>query len=109
MQIHRLVALSFIPNLLNKPQVNHIDGNKLNNNVSNLEWMTDGENRKHAYKIGLRRHRTGEDATNVRLTEKDVLFIRENTHLTPNYLAEKYKINSRYVLAIRHRDYWKNI
>jgi hypothetical protein len=43
-RIHRLVALVYIPNPLNKPEVNHIDGNKLNNNVSNLEWNTHSEN-----------------------------------------------------------------
>lgn len=51
--IHRLIAKAFIPNPLNKPHVNHIDGNKQNNCISNLEWNTCKENSQHAVNLGL--------------------------------------------------------
>lgn len=52
-RIHRLVAQTFIPNPNNLPQVNHIDGNKLNNNVENLEWVSCSQNVVHGFKNGL--------------------------------------------------------
>ena len=54
-KISRMVAMAFIPNPLNKEQVNHIDGNPLNNHVSNLEWTTNEENRQHAVENWLTR------------------------------------------------------
>jgi hypothetical protein len=51
--LHRLIALAFIENPQNKEQVNHIDGNKINNRVDNLEWVTNSENQLHKFHIGL--------------------------------------------------------
>ena len=63
MFIHRLVAEKYIPNPNNYEQVNHKDGNKLNNNVDNLEWVTNQQNRNHAVENEL--HFMGENALGV--------------------------------------------
>jgi hypothetical protein len=60
-KVHRLVAETFIPNSNNKNQINHIDGNKLNNSINNLEWCTASENIKHAFKIGLKKQKIGKE------------------------------------------------
>lgn len=63
--VHRLIALAFIPNPENKPQVNHKDGDKLNLKISNLEWNTASENTQHAYNNGLTHLKTGANSPNA--------------------------------------------
>lgn len=83
-RVHRLVALAFIPNPKNKPSVNHIDGNKTNNNLTNLEWCTNSENMKHAFSIGLKNPSNPNKSGKIqgalhgksKLTEEDVLLMR---------------------------------
>lgn len=53
--VHRLVMNAFVPNIFNKREVNHIDGNPSNNQLSNLEWNTTSENTRHAWKMGLQK------------------------------------------------------
>ena len=53
--VHRIIAFAFIPNEFNKPDINHIDGNKANNNINNLEWVTKSENVIHSMKNGLKK------------------------------------------------------
>lgn len=113
--IHRLVAETFIPNPENKREVNHIDGNKQNNSVENLEWVTPSENKKHAQKLGLApkppRH-DGENCHAHKLTKEDVTNIRkEYKRNTPGYgaptLAKKYGVSTRQITNIVNGDEWK--
>ena len=76
--VHRIVAELFLPNPNNNPEVNHKDGNPLNNHVSNLEWVTHSANLKHAVAIGLQNNPSGENHPCAKLTNKEVAYIRAN-------------------------------
>jgi hypothetical protein len=74
--VHRLVALAFIPNPNNLPQVNHKDGNKRNNHASNLEWCDAFHNMRHCEALGLKKQLRGSDVYNAKLTDNDVAWIK---------------------------------
>jgi hypothetical protein len=79
MKIYRLKALCFIPNPENKKEVNHIDGNRMNEDLSNLEWATPSENMVHAFNTGLTKGNFKRGAEHVfrKLSIEDIVQIRE--------------------------------
>lgn len=109
--VHRLVALAFIPNLQNKPEINHIDGNKLNNCVSNLEWVTESENVRHAFNTGLRKTCYG----NRKLTDDDIKFIKDTYKNRTSRFWGKKKIAEDLGISMSAIDFiiqgktWKNV
>ena len=118
MKAHRLVALTFIPNPENKPQVNHLDGNKKNNDVSNLEWCTGKENVKHAIKTGLKKNQTGENHFLNVIKEKEVIKVCEflEKGYTPNMIREEMnEVNLKkqsflnIIYDIKRRKNWAHI
>lgn len=93
--VHRLVAEAFIPNPEKKPEVNHIDGNKANNNVENLEWATKSENILHSKRI---LHRKGRDR---RVWFNGILF--DNIKQFRDYINMKGK-NYKNAFLIKERN-----
>lgn len=115
-KVHRLVAEVFIPNPLNLPQVNHIDGNKQNNHVSNLEWCTPKDNLKHARENGLNSSKPtpngkGERNSRSKLTETLVLEIRQKASegFTHKQLGIDYGVAESTISGIVSRIRWTHI
>lgn len=110
--IHRLVAEAHIPNLENKPMVNHLDGDRKNNHISNLEWATYSEDQIHAYKIGLQKPQCGEKHGRSKLKNNDVIFIR-NLHKTGYHtnreLAGFFNVSDSHISDIVNRKLWRHI
>ncbi len=109
--IHRLVAQAFIPNPENKPQVNHIDGNKLNNHVSNLEWVTSKQNMSHAILLGLSSNQRGILNNKAKLDELSVIVLRDacSNGFKLKDVASYFNIDYRYASCIKNRKFWKHV
>lgn len=107
-RIHRLVAETFIPNYDNKEQVNHIDGNKTNNCVDNLEWVTPKENVTHAINNNLIILKYGSNNVSAKLKEEDVKFIRENAkvNISVKELAKQYNVSTTNIYNILNNKKW---
>ena len=105
--IHRIIAKAFHENAENKEQVNHINGNKLDNNVNNLEWVTRSENQLHSIRIGLR-HTRGEKNSQSKLTETQVIEIFNNKNKLA-LIADFYKISISTVCDIKRGYSWTHI
>lgn len=98
--IHRLVAENFLASTCNKTHVNHVDGVKFNNFVSNLEWVTASENTRHAFKSGLAPQ--GANRSQAKLTNSQVVLLRDNPdNLTQKQLSVLFNVSVSQVSVIQ--------
>ena len=109
-RVHRLIAKEFIPNPYNKPNVNHIDGNKLNNSIDNLEWCTTMENNRHAIKLGLNNNRginNGMSKLNPQKVREIRLLLRDGN--SQYKIANIYNVSRSAIMNIHNGRDWKHV
>ena len=111
-KVHRLVMMAFSPieNYENL-QVNHKDGNKANNHIDNLEWVTPRENQLHAFKLGLKKAKRGEDCPTSKLTREDVIKVFElrKEGFTQKEIGDIMGCTHSNISAILNHKSWKDI
>lgn len=108
--VHRLVASAFIPNPQNKPCVNHVDGNKKNNNVENLQWVTHKENTRHAILNDLIKRPKGESHSGSRLTKEKVIFIRQNlANMSGVEMAILFNVAPATIWRAKNKQCWNHV
>ncbi len=109
--VHKLMALSFIGFPPPRHVVNHKDGNRKNNMISNLEWVLPADNERHARKV-LGKRLLGEKASRSKLKSKEVLYIfntkiRSQAHY--NKLSKKFKVSASQIMRIIHGKNWSHL
>lgn len=110
--IHRLVAKAFCQNPNNYQIVNHKDGVKWNNYFENLEWSTPKLNAIHAYKMGIAKGRKGEDNSQSKYKDRDILVIRKlysDGHYSQQEIAGMFNDTQSNIQKITSRSRWKHI
>lgn len=106
--VHSLVAEAFIGPRPPKMDVNHIDGDKANNRVSNLEYLSRGDNHRHAFRLGLRQGCNFPPKPRVNLTPGDIRDIRAS-HYSQRWLASRYGISKTTIGFIKRRLTWADV
>lgn len=101
--VHRLVASAYIPNPDNKPFINHKNGNKVDNRISNLEWCSQKENVRHAWANGLAKSRYGENHHNAILTDRQIIDIRSllQDGLPQTEIAKRFNCSQSLISQIK--------
>lgn len=111
--IHTLVCMSFhSSSYFIGAVVNHKDGNKRNNHVSNLEWVTIGYNQKHAYDNFLRSKIIGVNASTAKLNDekvKEIRIIRDSTNMSYDKIADKYNVTKRTIILACKKITWSHV
>lgn len=112
--VHRLVAETFIPNPEKLEVVNHINGDKSDNRVENLEWCTRSYNQLHAYKTGLQKVRTGEQVGSSKLTKENVQYIKSHykkydKEFNAYALARKFGVTNSTIFKCLKGENWKEV
>jgi hypothetical protein len=109
-KVHILVSYAFMDAPKIGYEINHIDGNKANNNLNNLEWVTKSENALHAFKLGLRIKKFGEDNPNNKLTFDEVKEIKTLLpSKTNSQIAKIFSVTSQNINSIRKLKSWSYV
>lgn len=112
-RIHTIVASVFIPNPFNKSHINHINGDKQDFSIQNLEWVTPSENSQHAVKMGLfgSYDKRGENNPKAKLTAENVRYIREmiKDGAKRVELAKTFNVDTSTISDIVRKRSWSNI
>lgn len=110
-KVHQVVAQAFIPNPESKRQINHKDGDKTNNTVSNLEWSTPAENTSHAYRTGLA-CMSGESNHQSKLSElaaRIVLKLSDMGSMSHREIGNAFGVSQSLISGIASGNYWKGV
>lgn len=109
-KVHRLVAIAFLGDFSEKLEVNHIDGDKTNNNYINLEWCTHSYNMYHAHKMDLCKCKFGSQLSFAKLNEAKVKNIRDLiSQYNYSQIARMYGVSSTTISDIVKRKTWRHI